>query len=575
MKKIVVSLFIILLAFVLVGCPFFPPDETIPEGDEIGEIEFSVDLSYPKSIGYNVTQVTVTLTYSTDTSITATQSLLVDAANEKATGIITDLRIGTWNIEAELFESGASIGTGTGSILVESNVKKTTAIHIDLASGDAEIVVTWGDTTFTGWRYPFYDLNKSNFNPNGSSLPTSGAFTEQWTVTTTEAVQILTGDVTGDGFIEVIFVDSGTLKVYNSSGTELWNISVGSNTRISMIEDVDGDQIDDIGVGQWGGEINAYFYDGSGTLLSTISRTGGYDAGMEPVACLSGNRIVMGLNAGYSKDPRGVAIFDFLSGNETWYYDIGPATMGPVIADLDNDGKIEFILNTSTVNNGASGSGYNNNGTTTTDGQIWTIVVDEDGNEKYSDDLGSHFDGDLFHCVIDLDNDGDLEILAFEIHDSYYTGTSKIHVRNGATGSVISTFTGPQNVYWLWSVADINNDGYVEIITGTSNGTVYIVDKDMNLLTSSSMSTSSIGITVNDVNGDGALEILAADGNTLRILDSNLSELWSFTVGGTINAAAWGDAWYGRGIRTSDLNGDGRNEIIFSTDNKLYVLEGS
>jgi len=107
--------------------------------------------------------------------------------------------------------------------------------------------------------------------------------------------------------------------------------------------------------------------------------------------------------------------------------------------------------------------------------------------------------------------------------------------------------------------ADLNNDGRDEVVAGSNSGTVYVLDSTVKVITSKP--TSGSVCAINDLDGDGQKEIVIADGATVRVVNRNLAQLWSRTVGTNIGP-----------VVVSDLDRNGRNEIILGAD-KLYVFE--
>jgi len=254
--------------------------------------------------------------------------------------------------------------------------------------------------------------------------------------------------------------------------------------------------------------------------------------------------------------------------------------MAVSIADMDEDGKLEITFESSTPHNGCSGSGVNGNGTRTTDGDFYTIVIDEDGNEEFtlSYTADGESDGNFNNLFVDMDRDGVWEILALEgHHTAYYHGTSQIHLIDVSTHSITRTFNGARDAQWgIWppyypTIVDINGDGKDEVIVTQTqyNGGekkwislgTYVLSPELSNIDSTD--TGGFVCVANDLNGDGQIEIIMRDGESIRVVDNELNELWSFTAGGEI----------GDNVIVSDTNLDGRNEIIFLAD-KLYVLEG-
>ncbi len=148
-----------------------------------------------------------------------------------------------------------------------------------------------------------------------------------------------------------------------------------------------GDGIDDIGVGSSvnNSTLQIFFYEGNGNLLKILSKTGGYDSHMRPVTRLQNGNIVVSEGSGYSRDPRGYAVFNYNIGNEIWYYDVVPAHAITSIVDMDKDGKDEIIAS---------------------NGNLKQYILDYNLNVLSNLDLKGYIE-----LVNDIDGDGNLEIV--------------------------------------------------------------------------------------------------------------------------------------------------------------------
>ena len=496
------------------------------------------------------------------------QSGVVKSSTTTDTNGNYSLTVATGTYDVRASSSGYITKTSTGIVV---NTGQITTVNPFVLSLMVET------QTGTGWRYPRVDRIGSGYYPSSSTVQTTGAFQQKWSVS--GAGDVLTADVDGDGYLEIVTITGNVLKIIGYNGVEKKSITLSppgnSNARLRMLADVNGDGIDDIGIGTGypcpnsGSNLTLkiWFYDGQGTLLKTFTRlNNGNDSYMAPAAVTSNGDILVELQSGYACDPRGYARYSWSTGNELWYYDVGPAHGVSSVNDFNNDGKLELANSAATVHNGASGSGYNGNGTYTTDDDFWTIIVDEDGNQKFSVDYrgDGQSDGDVVNYFVDLNKDGVKEILAVEDHgENIYLGTSQLHLIN-QTGQIYNTFNGKQNTSWPGVViADINNDGKDEVIAtnGYSSQTQYIFDYNLNML--SSYTISGFVSAVNDIDGDGNKEIILRDVSTVRVLDKNLHEKWNYVLPANISE-----------IRISDLDKNGRNELIAVAD-KIYVLEGT
>jgi hypothetical protein len=436
-----------------------------------------------------------------------------------------------------------------------------------LSDKETQFVTVSGMSTSDGWQYTRKDLTGSNYYPNCSQVNTDNKLTEEFTLPVSGG-SVLTGDVTGDGYMEIVHVNDSQLQIYDYQGNLLQNVGLGaSGCIVTMIEDVNGDGINDIGIGTVAqSSLKTFFYDGQGNLLQELSKSAGYDSSMHPVGLTGNGDYIISLEAGYShaNKNRGIAVFDKETGVEKWDYRVGPYYRVVSVADFDSDGLLEITGMANTVHNGCTASGFNGNGTTTTDGDMWLIVVDENGNETFSKKYPSPSDGSSQHYFVDLNKDGQMEILGFESHDpTYYKGVSQVHLYD-QTGTVTKSFDGNDNQGWSFAVADMTGDGKNEVVTvngGGSSFTLHILDSQLNQLNSTAVD-GSVQL-VSDINGDGKNEIviLSSSGN-LSVYDANLNELDSYSVNTNGKVIA------------SDLDKDGIVELICLTDN-LYVLKNS
>ena len=135
MKKIGVILIIISLF----SCDLLTRPEPV---DQNGRTTISLNLATIQSLGIDPTVVRVTLTHQVEGTVVS-RDLAIDSENNTATGTISNLQIGTWDISAVIYSGSTVIGTGTGSVTIQANVTTQATIEIALSTGDAEIIVNW------------------------------------------------------------------------------------------------------------------------------------------------------------------------------------------------------------------------------------------------------------------------------------------------------------------------------------------------------------------------------------------------------------------------------------------------
>ncbi len=177
----------------------------------------------------------------------------------------------------------------------------------------------------------------------------------------------------------------------------------------------------------------------------------------------------------------------------------GYATTTPVLADIDKDGKLDIIVGV-------------------TSGQVY--VIKYDGTILAGFPVNTGKKAHLFVAVNDLDNDGDLEIIALDsvIPRNYDpSGKSTIYAwhHNGTTVNGFPVqMQGAASILPLVT-GDLDGDGKAEIIAVASNNTisrVYIWNADGTLknicyLEANDQIRSSISLA--DIDDDGDIEIIA------------------------------------------------------------------
>jgi hypothetical protein len=135
-------------------------------------------------------------------------------------------------------------------------------------------------------------------------------------------------------------------------------------------------------------------------------------------------------------------------------------------------------------------------------------------------------------AIADVDNDGTLEVVIGSTNGNVY-------VLDGPTGSLEHTFSTGGAVYASAALANLDSDAYLEIVIGSTDGTVYYYEWDGTTGTTpatygtggSVYSSAAIG----DVDGDGNLEIVVGsnDGNVYS-LDTSGSNEWNCATGGAV-----------------------------------------
>ncbi len=119
---------------------------------------------------------------------------------------------------------------------------------------------------------------------------------------------------------------------------------------------------------------------------------------------------------------------------------------------------------------------------------------------------------------------------------------------------------------WVRAVfaCDIDNDGQIEILVGSGDHHLYILNSDGHCIGKKNIGRQIYTLFATDVDQDGVVEILlGTDGKDLLALTPALEEKWCRTFDNRLLT-----------LYVSDLDKDGQNEIIAGSEDKhLYFLD--
>ena len=264
-------------------------------------------------------------------------------------------------------------------------------------------------------------------------------------------------DLDGDGDLEIVFTSdynsSGKVYAIHHNGEDFENFPVDIGEKMlvgAAVNDLDADGLADIVVCTWGEKIHVINVDGSIKQGFPFISNKRFNTPATLVDLdLDGK---MEIVAGNDNGLLHVLKYD---GTEMFLFDTGDDIRGGIsVSDLNDDGSLELLF-----------SGYDDLL------HAWNPI---DGIELagWPVDLG---DNSLTEPItVDLDNDGDLEVIAANkngiLYVFHHDGTPFSAFPMSLAGGVESTPV----------VSDLDRDGDYEIAVGTTMGLVVIdVKKDM------------------------------------------------------------------------------------------------
>ncbi|MBX3059649.1 MAG: VCBS repeat-containing protein [Anaerolineae bacterium] len=210
----------------------------------------------------------------------------------------------------------------------------------------------------------------------------------------------------------------------------------------------------------------------------------------------------------------------------------------PAVGNLDLDPEPEIVINLNTN----------------------LVVFEHDGTIAWQT---ADTNGWGIPVLADLTGDGLLDIL---VHD--YNDTLTLFDYNLGTPQIVWTFvfTNPLHAYGAPAVADLDNDGLPEVVMASETLLFAFNGADGTVQWTAPLDPGRTGgVTIADIDGDGAMEIIASslfNGGTLYAFEADGTLKWTTLApdSSPLNTSA------------ADLDGDGAAEILWNGDGMGFTI---
>jgi hypothetical protein len=390
------------------------------------------------------------------------------------------------------------------------------------------------------WNYPagsrYAPLTAADLNGDGRlevvfGSSDGGVYAIQWNGSllwrypALDVIDYLTSvaDVDGDGALEVVFATSGAvdfqLYALSADGQTIeWStgaIPTKAVDSAAAIADLDGDGIMEIFMGST--DRILYAINGStgaerwrvtlgGANWAHGTAVGNVTEGPEPEVVLS--------------TATGILYAIRADGSTAWSVQPGSNAMivGPSLGDVDGDGDLD-VISGDAANNGNMFAIRGTDGST-----IWSVPT-----------TSNQYGGQV---LVDWEDDGLLETV--------FGMTRRNQIRSlDSTGATRWTYTTGGNTYGVPSAADVDLDGVEEILVGSFDNSLHVIDRNGNVVDQYfAPDAVSAPPIVADLDGDGTMEIVFAS-RSITYAYSTASLGHDFRTGG-----------YNVGLTTRFLDGN-------------------
>lgn len=393
-----------------------------------------------------------------------------------------------------------------------------------------------------GWMSKYYDKGNSNeyYFKTTKTLPENSILTTEYTFG--RGGDILTGDIDSDGKLDILIKDSTTLSAYtyNSQTKSYENkFTRSSNYALSLIDNVDLDTYLEILLTGSGKELSE-IYGKDGDPIKTISLPTPPDDTKWAIRFAQNNILFAGDGTNYET----IVLYDNLSDEIIWdtglSYKIEPEYLSLCVRE---DGKVMILT-----------------GTVSETSHLIVYSIDAfTGNKIWEKKI--NYTGKIRVFTSDLDNDGYKEIIGVLISDDIPV---QVYLMNRTNGNISKTYSpGIYTDDFKIGFGDIDADGTKEIVLTDDNQNLYVIDIISGI--QENPNAGKLWAVVDfDGKSDNKKEIVLSKESYIKVLNSDLNEIFSYDLEDTISK-----------VIVSDTNNDGIIEIIVSSPTKTYILRPS
>lgn len=340
-----------------------------------------------------------------------------------------------------------------------------------------------------------------------------------------KAVDILPVDVLGVAQHDYVYSFGPHLilaRLIDGDARTVWQVNFARDVQLSAAADITGDGLDEITVALHDSTLaEALVLDAGadttlrlGPLSGRSTRPGlpwdGLIVAAAPLLSNGQRKLVAVVAVGYSRAPRGIALYDVKSGARDWFYPMGAYPGRPVVADIDRNGEPEIVVTTTSPGNG----GVAND---TDDEHCYVFALDAFGRRLWQVQLGGAF-AYSYAAVLPPQEDGHARIAAaLDSYRARLPEPARLLLLDGPTGRVLARGEYPSGFGQLQVV-----DEKGCFVVGSRDGSLRLFSPGLRLLTERRFDPGISAWAVADLDEDGRSEVVASTPREALVLGDDL-----------------------------------------------------
>ena len=253
-----------------------------------------------------------------------------------------------------------------------------------------------------------------------------------------------------------------------------------------------------------------------GPLRDTSERAGvpwGGGLSIEGVLEREGRRkLLCRLFAGFSRRPRGITLFDAVTREREWTFDMGAFPLRALTADVDGDGASEVVVTTGSPDNGVSRNG-------TDDSHCYVVVIGAGGAREWQVTMGGAF-GQSFAAVLPPYGDASAPrvVATFSSRRARQPEPGRILLLDGRNGRALDHHEFPEGL----GMPRLLGEGDAFVV-GSDDGYLRVFERGLTRTHQRRVGESVEAWGCVDLDEDGEAEIVASTPGEVLVLEQDLS----------------------------------------------------